>query len=396
MIDRSYNDSAPEPGRKPRLALVLWNGNVGGAETFSVSLAARMRQFGADLTVVFVERPLSMSERLSTARIPHRSLGLERGREVLRHPRRYAAEVTRSGPDGALLVERGFMGAALRIGGYRQPIIAVEHGALLELPALSKPQRLLELTNYLSGAWADNAEVTVSDFMLNHTRQHPHTPCLRRIYNGIDPDRYAPDADPKRDRGADIVVGFAGRLIPGKGADHLIRALALVNREISAKLLIAGDGPERMRLSSLARALGIESKVDFVGIVDDLPSFWQGCDVAATPSDTFTESFSMVTLEAMTCGKPVVASRNGAIPELMVDGVTGTLVECGNVNALARALIDYSAQPATRRAHGSAARTRAIECFHIDACARAYLDLFSELSASRPWRPWRWPAAETP
>jgi glycosyltransferase involved in cell wall biosynthesis len=319
---------------------------------------------------------------------------LGRGREVLRHPRRYAEEVARSGPDGALLVERGFMGGALRAGGYRAPIVAVEHGALLELPGITRSRRLLELANYLCGAWADDAEVAVSDFMLARTRQHPHARRLKRIYNGIDPDRYLPDEAPERTPHGELVIGFAGRLIPGKGADHLIRAIALADREAAARLLIAGDGPERERLKLLTASLNIESKVDFVGIVDDLPAFWRRCDVAAVPSDTFTESFSMVTLEAMTCGMPIVATRNGAIPELMRDGVTGTLVACGDVQELAHALVVYSRDPIVRRRHGAAGRARAIESFHLDACARAYLTLFSELRADRPWRPWRWPGGE--
>jgi glycosyltransferase involved in cell wall biosynthesis len=388
----SEQELVSEPSRRRRLALILWNGNVGGAETLSVSLAERLRQLGAEVTIVFVEQPLPLAERLRSARVPYRSLGFGRGRDVLRYPRRYAAEAARSGPDGALLVERGFMGAALRLGGYRGPVVAVEHGSLLELPNLSIPQGLLQRINYLSGAWADNAEVAVSDFMLDRTCRHPHARQIQRIYNGIDPDMYLPGARPATDEGNGLVVGFAGRLIPGKGADHLIRAVAQTGRQRAVKLLIAGDGPERTRLTSLARTLGADSKVDFLGVIDDLPAFWRRCDVATMPSDTFVESFSMVTLEAMTCGKPIVASRNGAVSELMIDGVTGTLVDPGNVDALTRALVDYAEQPALRRAHGEAARTRAIERFHIDACAQAYLDLFGGLARSRPWRPWPWPS----
>jgi glycosyltransferase involved in cell wall biosynthesis len=177
-------------------------------------------------------------------------------------------------------------------------------------------------------------------------------------------------------------VGFAGRLIPGKGTDHLIRALAQVDERIHTKLLIAGDGPEYERLVALAQSLHVEPKIEFLGVVDDLSEYWQRCDVAAVPSDAFIESFSMVTLEAMACGRPIVATRNGAIPELIVDGVTGTLVPPGNVDALARALLAYAERPEMRHAHGAAARTRAIERFLIDDCARAYLDLFGEFATS--------------
>ncbi len=387
--DGPHAGAAPGGGDAPKLGLVLWNGKLGGAETLSAALAERMRGLGADVTTVFVGQPGPVAERLAAAGAPYLSLDLGRGRNVLRHPRRYAAEVARVSPGGALLIERGFMGAALRAGGYRGPIVAVEHGALLTLPALSRGARLLAQLNYLSGAWADDAEVAVSDFMLQRMRGQPHARRTLRIHNGVDPQTYRPADGPGArvaDATAGLVVGFAGRLIAGKGADHLICAVAMAGGRRPHKLLIAGDGPERPRLQALAQELRVGANVEFLGAINDLPAFWQRCDVATMPSDTFTESFSMVTLEAMSAAKPVVASRNGGVGELVLDGVTGTLVEPADVDALAGALLAYAEQPALRLAHGTAARERAIECFHIDACAQAYLGLFRELAGTRPAR----------
>jgi glycosyltransferase involved in cell wall biosynthesis len=272
------------------------------------------------------------------------------------------------------------MGAALRAGGYRAPIVAVEHGALLALPSLASAQGCLQRLNFLAGAWADSTEVAVSDFMLERTCRHSHAQQIERIYNGIDSDRYLPDTTANIEHGAELVVGFAGRLISGKGADHLIRAVAHASQQRAVKVLIAGEGPERTRLTALARELGCESRVTMLGTVSDTPGFWRQCDVVVVPSDSFTESFSMVTLEAMSCGKAIVATRNGAIPELVLDGLTGTLVPAGDPMALARALITYAQSPDLRLAHGAAARARAVERFHIDACAQAYIALFSRLA----------------
>jgi glycosyltransferase involved in cell wall biosynthesis len=371
-----------ESPSQTKLALVLWNGQVGGAETLNVALAGHLRQLGAEITVVFIESPEPLAERLDGAGIPYLSLGFERGRDVLKHPRRYASAIGRAGPDGALLVERGFIGSALRMGGYRGPIVAVEHGQLLfERRDLTRSRRMLRRISRISGAWAADAEVAVSDFMLEGMRRHTHARLMRRIYNGIDPDVHQPLAEMRADRGAELVVGFAGRLVSGKGADRLIQALAQAGKRIPVNLLIAGDGPERPHLESLAETLGVASRVELCGVVGDLPGFWGRCDVTAIPSDAF-ESFSMVTLEAMACGMPIVATRNGAIPELIVDGVTGTLVPPGDVGALAQALIAYAEHPELRRAHCASARARAVERFHINACAQAYLDLFGELTTS--------------
>ncbi len=350
-----------------------------------MALAERMHRLGASVTVVFVQGPWPLAKRLAGSGIKHVCVGLVHGRAVLKHPRRYAAAVTEAGPDGALLLECGFMGATLRAGGYRGAIVAVEHGALLGVQRFSRRKRLAWKADRIAGAWADDAEVAVSDFMLERLSRQPHTSVIRRIYNGIDPDAYLP-ASTATHGGNSLAVGFAARLIDGKGTDTLIRAVAEANKRVPIKLLIAGEGPERARLASLAHSLGIDPRIDFLGRVNDMPAFWRQCDVVAIPSDTFIESFSMVTLEAMTCGRPIIASRNGAIPELVVDGVTGTLVTPGDGEALARALVSYAKEPEMRRQLGAAARVQAIDRFHIDDCASAYLDLFNEIAMRRPAR----------
>jgi hypothetical protein len=382
IVPTSELASTPERAHAPRLALVLWSGDVGGAEVLNVKLADRLRELGALVTIVFVGTPWPLAERLSRSGLPFVSLELGRGRNVLHHPRRYAAGVAEAGPDGALLIERGFMASALRLGGYRGPVVAVEHGSMLaEQLQPHTPRLLLRQLGRVTGAWAGDAEIAVSDFMLARMRGHAHASYTARIYNGVDPDVYAPGEE--RPGRSAPVIGFAGRLIPGKGAELLIDAVAKIGERTPVSLHIAGDGPELSDLKSRAVALGVQSRVRFLGRVDDIPAFWRGCDIAAVPSDTWVESFSMVTLEAMSCGKAIVATRDGAIPELVVDGLTGTLVPPGDVNALAGALVAYVERPELAGAHGHAARGRAIEHFHIDGCARAYLDLFGELGAVR-------------
>lgn len=367
-----------------RLALVLWNGDVGGAEILSANLAERMRPLGAAVTIVFVIQEHPLSERLVRTGVPYRSLNLGRGRDVLRHPRLYAEAVARCGPNGALLVERGFMGAGLRAGGYRGPIVAVEHGDFLpELEHYSDLRGLPRRIGHVAGAVSVDAEVAVSDFMLGQMRGRSHARRSMRIYNGIDPDLGGVTLDLPNDERNGVTVGFMGRLVPGKGADRIIEACARMSQHCAVSLLIAGDGPERPRLSALAASLGSSANIEFLGVVHDISGFWQQCQIAAIPGDTFVESFSMVTLEAMACGKAIVATRNGAIPELMVDGITGTLVAPGDVAGLAEALVVYSQKPDLRYAHGAAARARAAERFHIDRCAQAYIDVFRELATSR-------------
>ena len=370
---------------KRRLALVLWNGAVGGAESFTVALAQRLRELGADVVVVFITGPHPLAERMHSVGQPFRSLGFTRGRDVVWHPRRYARDLARLAPDGALLGACGFMGAALRCGGYRAPIVAVEHGALLSLRTVPWLRRCLLRLGGVGGAWTTDAEIGVSDFMLGEMQRHPHARKIQRISNGIDPTVYALPTTPAASTPAGVLsIGCAGRLIQGKGVDRLIEAVARLQPTYSTSLAIAGDGPERTRLEALAGYLGVAHVVNFVGLVSNMAAFWQASDVAVVPSE-MTESFSMTTLEAMASGKPVLATRNGGMCEVVVDGETGTLVPAGNAEALAAALRSY-ADADLRARHGVAGRARAEEQFHIDASARAYLSLFDEIATRRPRR----------
>jgi glycosyltransferase involved in cell wall biosynthesis len=368
-------------GDRPRLALVLWNGNVGGAEVFSLSLAHHMRQLGTDVTLVFIESPEPLAARFPDKGVPYRSLGFRRGRDVLRYPRRYAAEVARVGPDGALLVTCGYMGAALRAGGYRKSIVAVEHGDILEAKFYSRRQRALRWIGRVSGSWADDIEVAVSDFILERLQRQPHTHTIPRIYNAIDPDQYVTgDAHVDRIGDAECTVAFAGRLVYGKGPDYLIEAVAQISSAQRMRLLIAGDGPERSRLEALAVSLGVGHLVDFLGLRHDMPTFWEMCDIAVVPSAEFIESCPMTTLEAMATGKPVVATRNGGLQELVIDGETGILVPSHDKTALAQALLLYAGDKQLQVSHGASGRARVREYFNINKCARAYLELFDALA----------------
>ncbi len=357
---------------------MLWSGDLGGAEAVNVMLAREWRRWGAGVTFVFVTRGGPLEELLDRDRIPHVAAGLERGRSGALHPRRLARVLSAAGRDGALLVDSGYLAAALRAGGYTGRLVGAEHGKVLATGGLPRLRRLGDRVERWCGARCRSADVGVSDFLLDELRRHPHAPVLRRIHNGVDAARFAP----AEDRGASgaLCVAAAARLVPGKGIDRLLGAVAEL-RHLPLRLEIAGDGPERESLTRLAAELRLDGAVTFRAGVDDMPRFWRSCDVAVVPSDTFVESFSMATLEAMACGVPVVATRNGGIPEVLGDGEAGTIVPPGDPAALAAAIRGYATDPDLRVRHGAAGRARAERHFAIATAAAAYLDL---LAAGRP------------
>lgn len=134
-----------------------------------------------------------------------------------------------------------------------------------------------------------------------------------------------------------LVLGYSGRLETYKGVDILLRAMALLP---DARLLIAGEGPERMALTTLADELGIADRVHFLGhLGSDLPAFYRDLDalvVPSLPTPGWLEQFGRVVVEAMASGIPVVASRSGALPDVVADA--GLLVQPRRAEEIAEAV----------------------------------------------------------
>ncbi len=173
-------------------------------------------------------------------------------------------------------------------------------------------------------------------------------------------------------------VVFAGRLETYKGVDCLLRAFAEVLKTIpDARLIIAGDGTEREHLEQLTRDLSLTAAVEFVGHVgrSEVENIYQRAALAVMPS-TWVEAFGLSGIEAMSVGRPVVASRVGGIPDWLIDGTTGYLVPPQDTRALAGAIIKLLANPDTLQAMMHNARARA-EAFGIEQHAVQILDLYA-------------------
>ncbi len=178
------------------------------------------------------------------------------------------------------------------------------------------------------------------------------------VPNAIDPQIISPDtpvATPPVAPGPRLLavsrLSFADSY---KGIDTLIEALPLVRRQHpEATLRIVGGGDDRPRLEALARQCGVETAVEFAGIVSDdaLRAEYAACDLFALPSRK--EGFGLVFLEAMTHGKPCLGARAGGVPEVINDRV-GVLAEYGNIPDIAAAVSDlvrHPRDPAAIRAH---------------------------------------------
>jgi glycosyltransferase involved in cell wall biosynthesis len=154
----------------------------------------------------------------------------------------------------------------------------------------------------------------------------------------------------------DLVVTMLSVLRPGKGHEAAFAATAALREQVPAlRLLVAGDGPDRARLE--AEAAGLGAPAVFAGHRTDVMAVLDATDVLLHPS--LFDAFPTALLEGMAASVPIVASAVGGIPEIVEDGVTGTLVPVGSPGAvLAGALQPLLTDPARRGAWGAAGRRR--------------------------------------
>lgn len=202
-------------------------------------------------------------------------------------------------------------------------------------------------------------------------------------YNGIDLEDFA--KLPPRKYAAPTLL-FVGGLEPRKGLDYLVRAMPMIAGLVpDVKLIVVAKSGFRgtdqvSTFQSLARELGVSNRILFRESVDQqtLLSFYSECDVVVLPSRN--EGWGLSLMEAMACGKPVVATRVGGIPELVRDGVDGLLVEPGDLDQLASAVVRLLTNPEVRRKMALAGRERVKE-YSWDDTARKVLAAYESAVA---------------
>jgi len=261
----------------------------------------------------------------------------------------------------ALMAKRFLLG--------RVRVMAQVHNASKIHAEVGTPPRLLELARRLYRD-ADSI-VAVSDSIRLDTAR----------FFGVDPSRVIRIYNPLpiasiRQRAKDdvsstggpvprFIVG-CGRLVRMKGFPDLLRAFAAIRKDHALQLVILGDGPERANLTELARELGIDKDLLMPGFVANPWAYFARASAFVLPS-LFGESFSMVLVEAMACGVPVIASRCEWGPEeILGNGRYGLLYEPGDVDALARRLRTVLEEPTAACGLTRAASWRAEE-FSQDA-----------------------------
>lgn len=201
------------------------------------------------------------------------------------------------------------------------------------------------------------------------------------VYNGINLEEAenSPDgSEARQGLGIDTgtpVAGFVGRLVDWKGVDYFMRAAARVASDLpGARFLVVGeamfgDQAYADSLRPLRSELGLDEKMIFTGWREDIPSLIRAMDVLVH-SSILPEPLATVIIEAMALGRPVVAARDGGVPEIMVEGETGLMVPPRDVEAMAMAVGTILHDHNLAERMGQAGRRRAAELFELEANTR--------------------------
>lgn len=350
---------------------------VSGAENHLLELTPALRDHGwlSDVVVPspvprtlngFAKRLAASCERVQVVRMRHDlSPGL-----VLRLARLLSSG--RYDVAHAHLVHADWYLAAASLAAGEVPLVSSKHNhdpfrrlaafRLVERAALRRYSALISISESLS------------DFTTTYTGADVAT-----IHYGL----AAPVDPPTRDEetGEAIRLLSVGRLEEQKGFDIAIQAMEPVARASNARLLIAGDGEQRRLLADRVTDLGLTDRVSLLGNRSDVHELMLNADILIHPARW--EGFGLVLLEAMRAGLPVVATKIGAIPEVVADGVTGLLVPPNDPDKLAAAAIELIRNPARRREMGMAGFERLKEHFSPEQMGRAVAAIYDEVIERR-------------
>ncbi len=238
-------------------------------------------------------------------------------------------------------------------------------------PAYMRPTRFaIEQSNAVTAVSTHLAEQTKSVFGSSAP--------IDVVPNFVDTERYRPRGPAWHQRaGTERVLVHASNFRPVKRVADVVRAFALIRRTVPARLLLAGDGPDREHALAVASDLGCTEHIEVLGVRDGTSEVLEGADLFLSASET--ESFGLSMLEAMSCGVPCVSTDVGGVREVL--GETGALVPVGRPEQLAGAALKLLRDPDLHARHAAASRERAVACFARDPVMARYLALYERVVA---------------
>jgi len=228
------------------------------------------------------------------------------------------------------------------------------------------------------------AVTAVSNWLSEETMHEFHlTRPVKTIYNFIDLEKFQPRPVNRAALAKDDekIVMHISNFRPVKRVTDVVRAFRKMLDQVNARLIMMGDGPERIGAMGVARQLGITDRITCLGNVENVEELLPAADLVFQPSEH--ESFGLVPLEAMACEVPVLVTASGGITEVVEQGVHGYLCEVGDIDAMARHGVEILADPVRAREMGKRGREHAIRKFSPDLIVGEYEALYDNLILHR-------------
>ena len=218
--------------------------------------------------------------------------------------------------------------------GINIPIVTTLHGT--DITLLGKDKSFKPVIEYAINM--SDAVTAVSQDLKKETLEHFNiTNEIKTIPNFIDMSMYQQEVDKKLRKNIakedEFILTHISNFRKVKRVEDVIKIFEKVNKEKSSKLLMIGDGPERLKAEDLCRKLGISKNVKFLGKLKVIEKMLAISDVFILPSET--ESFGLVALEAMASKTAIISTNSGGLNEVNIEGITGYLSDVGNVNKMA-------------------------------------------------------------
>ncbi len=268
--------------------------------------------------------------------------------------------------------------------GHKLPFVTTLHGTDITLVGLDRSY--LPITRYS----IDESDGVTSISAYLKAKTHADFGVTREINvipnfvncNLYEPMREATKREEARKRLAEpdeFILMHLSNFRPVKRVIDAVKVFAKVTRELPARLVLVGDGPDRSAAEWLAHDLGIQGRIHFLGKQERVHRLLPLADLMLMPSEM--ESFGLAALEAMACKVPTIATRVGGVPELIEDGVNGMLFDVGNVNAMAASVIALLHDDERHHAMRDAARRTAQTRFCSTLVVPQYVKFYEETLA---------------
>ncbi len=264
----------------------------------------------------------------------------------------------------------------------RLPFVTTLHGTDVTLVGMDRAY--LPITRF--SIEVSDGVTAISNYLREVTvREFQTTRNIDVIPNFVNCDVFQPAAGKTRRaefaKEDEKVVVHLSNFRPVKRLCDVVEIFSLIRKEIPAKLLLIGDGPDRASAEWLVREKGLASDAIFMGKQNQVQDLLNVADVLLLPSDL--ESFGLAALEGMACGVPAICSRVGGVPEVIQDGVEGYLVPVRDVKTMAARALEILTSPERQKQMGSAARRRALSHFCASKIIPMYENLYEQVLAGR-------------